>query len=244
MEVEGIDHIIICVHSVDHGREIFAQLGFEMTPDGNHLALKSKNSLAMLDGTYLEVTAPTAPEAFGLRLKTHLQAWGEGFFGLAMRHSDVDAFAQEPARDWVEAERAVETELLQGIAKFRLCWLPENTITGASCFLVQHLTPDMLWHPQLQRHPNQAHTIETLYLRSDAPFEAAAKLRRALKLPHASDSTVVMPRNCVSFLSSAEMAARWGDTATAAIDIISGAAPAMHALFGGRLIMNFKSAES
>ncbi len=241
MTVQGIDHIIIAVRSVGDALDLFSGSGFTMTPVGEHLKFKSKNTLAMLDDAYLEIAAPTARESFGEALTNHLDKDGEGFFGVVFGHHNAKAFAELMDLSYTEAEREVDTELLRGVATFRVAWLPDGTIQNTFCFVVEHATPELVWHPELQVHENGANTVQTLYLRSASPRDAAVTLRRQLNLPKSDSPIVAMHQNTITFLSPDEMAIKWGDSARAAIDFSGRENLEKKSLFNGQLILNFIS---
>ncbi|MEM8985840.1 MAG: VOC family protein [Pseudomonadota bacterium] len=239
MSVEGIDHLIIAVRSVDKAIGLFSNLGFNVTPEGEHLKFKSKNTLAMLDRAYLEIAAPTARESFGESLFKHLDNQDEGFFGVAFNHNDAKAFADSTGLSYAEAEREVDTDLHKGVAKFRVAWLPDETIPHTLCFIVEHATPELVWHPELQKHKNGAEKIETLYLRNDFPEQAAANVRHKLQLPETDGNEVSMLTNSIIFLNAKDMGSKWGEAAQAAVEFSGQGKPEVKHLFDGKLVFNF-----
>ena len=58
----GFDHLIYVVPDLPAGTRAFTQLGFTVTPGGRHGGEVTHNALVpFLDGTYLELMAPTRP---------------------------------------------------------------------------------------------------------------------------------------------------------------------------------------
>jgi hypothetical protein len=64
-----------------------------------------------------------------------------------------------------------------GEAQFRtIQWPLDRAPAGMRIFAVQHLTPEMVWLPVLQRHANSAQQVRCVEVLADEPARAAAEL--------------------------------------------------------------------
>ncbi len=59
--MRGIDHLVIDVADLEAGRAFYERIGFTMTPRGQH-PFGTGNSLAQLQGGFLEVLSVTEPD--------------------------------------------------------------------------------------------------------------------------------------------------------------------------------------
>jgi hypothetical protein len=129
---------VIAVRDLDAAARDFAALGFTLTPRGHH-SIGSRNHCIMLGSTYLELLSPgTGPSEWLEHYRKCLEE-GEGLAALAYK---MDA----PEGEFMDLSRPVEG----GIARFRLTQLEPRF------FLVQHLTPELVWRREWQAHANGA----------------------------------------------------------------------------------------
>ena len=129
---------MIAVRDLDRAARDFAAAGFTLTPRGQH-SIGSQNHCIMLATTYLELLWPgTQPNEW----LEHYRKCLEGGDGLAALAYKMDT----PEGEFMDLSRPVEG----GIARFRLTQLEPRF------FLVQHLTPGLVWRPEWQAHANGA----------------------------------------------------------------------------------------
>ena len=140
----------------------FRALGFTLTPRGHH-SIGSQNHCIMLGSTYIELlVAPVAHPWLD-----YYRGFGEGLAAIALSTEDADAtYAQlkaRGARPPMDLSRPVEG----GVAKFRLV-----QIDGApQVFFVQHLTRELVWKPEWQRHANGARELVHASFGAKQPFD-------------------------------------------------------------------------
>lgn len=93
------DHVVIAVNHLDVATADYAQLGFTVTPGGEHASGSTRNALvAFSDGTYLELLAPTGRAAQpGIADYSTLFAHGEGCVAYALATDNLthDAHAMQ-----------------------------------------------------------------------------------------------------------------------------------------------------
>ena len=125
------------VSDLDRAARDFGALGFTLTPRGRH-SIGSENHCIMFASTYLELLWPGKPHPWLEHYRAFLEQ-GEGLAGLAYK-------MHEPEGAYMDLSRPVEG----GLARFRLTQLEP------SLFLVQHLTPELVWRREWQSHANGA----------------------------------------------------------------------------------------
>ena len=153
---------MIAVRDLDAAATAFTALGFTITPRGHH-SIGSQNHCIMLGSTYIELLA--APVAHPWL--DYYRAFGEGLAAIALSTADADATyeALKPngARPPMDLSRPVDG----GVARFRLVQI-ENS---PQVFFVQHLTRELVWRPEWQRHANGARELAHVSLSAKRPFD-------------------------------------------------------------------------
>jgi catechol 2,3-dioxygenase-like lactoylglutathione lyase family enzyme len=158
----AIDHAVIAVHDLDRAAARFTALGFTLTPRGHH-SIGSQNHCLMLGSTYLELlVAPVAHPWLD-----YYRTFGEGLAAIALSTTDADAtfeaLKEKGAKPPMDLSRPVEG----GVARFRLVQI-ENS---PQIFYVQHLTRELVWRPEWQRHANGARELTRASLSAKKPFD-------------------------------------------------------------------------
>jgi len=129
---------VIAVRDLDAAARDFAALGFTLTPRGHH-SIGSQNHCIMFGSTYFELLWPgPRPQPWLDHYRQFLEE-GDGLAALACK-------MDEPQGEYIDLSRPVEG----GIARFRLVQLDRRQ------FLVQHLTPELVWRREWQSHANGA----------------------------------------------------------------------------------------
>lgn len=145
----AIDHAVIAVRDLDAAAARFAELGFTLTPRGFH-SIGSQNHCIMLGSTYIELLATPAAHPWLDYYRGFLERHGDGLAAIALATDDADrAYAElkgQGARAPMDLSRPVDG----GVARFRLVQISE------ALFVCQHLTRELVWRPQWQRHANGA----------------------------------------------------------------------------------------
>jgi 4-hydroxyphenylpyruvate dioxygenase-like putative hemolysin len=158
----AIDHAVIAVRDLDAAAAKFTALGFTLTPRGHH-SIGSRNHCIMLGSTYLELlVAPVAHPWLD-----YYRASGEGLAAIALSTMDADATYENlkahGARPPMDLSRPVDG----GVARFRLVQIEGSP----QVFFVQHLTPELVWRPEWQRHTNGARELAHVSLSAKRPFD-------------------------------------------------------------------------
>lgn len=171
----NLDHAVINTrYNLDAAEQHFAALGFQQTPRGYH-SLGSTNHLMMFGTDYLELIglpepAPGSNEPRvtragvsdapvginGLVFKTedahatyrHLQQLGMAGEAPKSFSRPVDLNDGKPARE----------------ARFTTVHVRPDCFPAGRVYFCQHHTPELVWQPQWQSHPNGATAISAMTL--------------------------------------------------------------------------------
>jgi catechol 2,3-dioxygenase-like lactoylglutathione lyase family enzyme len=164
--VLGLDHVIILVHDLDDADARMAKLGFRPTPRGLHSPhMGTANATVMLEnGTYLETLSVLEATPANADSRAVL-AEREGPFGLALKtddaHAAADAFeaAQIAAGGALAFVRPVAFPNGTQDACFTVARIRVDVTPGASLFVCQHHTPEIVWREDYLEQPNGANGL-------------------------------------------------------------------------------------
>jgi hypothetical protein len=171
-----LDHVVINVlRRMDEAAELFAALGFRLTPRGHH-SLGSINHLMMTAGPYLELVG--VPAAGPQRQEVLDSPFGLN--GLVVASRDADATharlsgAGLAAGPPVAFSRPVTVDGREAAARFRTVRVPAHLFPAGRVYHCEHLTPDLVWRSEDFDHPNGFSGIDALTIESTAPEAEAA----------------------------------------------------------------------
>jgi catechol 2,3-dioxygenase-like lactoylglutathione lyase family enzyme len=195
--VEGVDHVVIAVRSLQAAARRYRSLGFRLSPEGRHPTLGSTNhTFVFHSGSYGELLAVERPGTFTAYYQAFAES-NEGLAGLALRTPDAGSahaslalagFAPEPVLEF-----ARPVELPQGMreARFSVIQLPLDRLAGGRVFLCRHHTPELVWLPDMLDHPNGVLGIQSITLLALEPQLAADGYARLVGRPAASEDDSV-----------------------------------------------------
>lgn len=174
MKIPAIDHVVIDVgEQLDEAARRFRSLGFHLTERSQH-TLGSANHLAMFDTSYLELLSP------GNGARPELMDVPIGMNGLVFAMEDAQAMHDDFVRRQVPAQpvqnfsrNALLPDGTQGTARFSVVRQPPRTVFDGRVYFCQHLTPELVWRPEWQDHPNGAVAIAQLVIAADDPQSVA-----------------------------------------------------------------------
>jgi hypothetical protein len=177
MAPRDIDHLVLAVRNLNTARETYERLGFTLTPIAYH-PFGTANSLAQMDGSFLELLAVADPTSisepsptrfsFGAFNRDYLQT-REGFSMLALQSRDAAADRADferhelPVYDPFRFERAARgPDRTDRTVAFSLTITSDARVHGqAGFFTCQHHFPQNFWRSEFQRHPNGATYVES-----------------------------------------------------------------------------------
>src|SRR5438105_4984631 len=214
-----LDHVVIDVRDrMDEAARIFEALGFQLTPRGHH-TLGSMNHLAMFATDYLELLG----FGEGGASRPELAPFPIGLNGLVFKTDDADrvhahaAAAGLPILPVQSFSRPVELDGAPHDARFRTTRLDPAKIAMGRVYFCEHLTPELVWRPEYQAHPNGARAVARVIVATGDP-QRTASLFGALFGPQAAterDGKCVIAAGAaqVELTTPAAIAEEFGDAA-------------------------------
>jgi hypothetical protein len=174
-----LDHVVIDVRDrIDEAMQCFTGLGFRLTPRGHH-TLGSANHLAMFATDYLELLGFGA----GSAARPELAAFPVGLNGLVFKTADADVVYRHaegmrlPVLPVQAFSRPVALAGGTQDALFRTTRLDPTKVAMGRVYFCEHQTPDLVWRPEWQAHPNGALMITRVLVATVEPQRTAALFR-------------------------------------------------------------------
>lgn len=172
-----LDHAVINVaDQLDAAEALFRRLGFQLTERGHH-SLGSSNHLAVFGENYLELLG-YEPGNAGRR--ADLWQSPPGLSGLVWKSSDAESEYQHLQRQDLDGDPPASfhrpVTLPDGSvseARFRTVRLRPSLIPNGRSFFCQHLTPEAVWQPAWQLHPNGVRNISEFVIVAQDPALSA-----------------------------------------------------------------------
>lgn len=222
VSVNGIDHFVIRVRILDQGERLFTKLGFTLTPRGFHVGRGSANHTAPLSGgNYFELIHLASEAA-----APHFFNRPEGPVALALSptdsrivHAELAALGYdvEPPRDL-----ARPVHLADGAheARFLNVGFPSLAPEAIPLFACQHLTRELVWRPEWERHANGAERVSEVIVAHSSPADLRATYVGLFGEPAVGvdgDSLIVtLGADRISFLAPEAFRARFPSVPVAA----------------------------
>jgi hypothetical protein len=175
-----LDHVVIDVRDrIDEAMRCFQALGFQLTPRGRH-TLGSVNHLAMFATDYLELLGFA-----GDAIRAEIVRFPVGLNGLVFKTGDAEsvhahaATAGLPILPVQSFSRPVALDSGTQDARFRTTRLDPEKVAMGRVYFCEHQTPDLVWRPEWQTHPNGACAIARVVVATANP-QRTARLFRSL----------------------------------------------------------------
>ena len=152
-----------------------ASLGFTLTPRGHH-TLGSMNHLMMFGTDYLELLGFGS----GGATRPELAPFPVGLNGLVFKTENADAVyahaagAGLPILPVQSFSRPVDLNGIRRDARFRTTRLDPGKIAMGRVYFCEHLTPELVWRPEWQTHPNGAQSIARVVVATGEPRRTAS----------------------------------------------------------------------
>lgn len=215
--INGIDHVVIVVRDLDAARDTFRRMGFTVTPRGVH-TLGSQNHCVMFGEDYLELLwSPEGAPHPSRQYYTEFARAGEGLAAIAFGTDSAKGAYTEmlwagfAPSDAVEFSRPVAVPGGTRAARFRVSMASLEHTPGGRAFVCEHLTRELVWRPEYQRHPNGATEIAAVAIIAEDAAAAARPYERLLATPAepiAEGLVVRTGRASIAFATGARLAAR------------------------------------
>jgi catechol 2,3-dioxygenase-like lactoylglutathione lyase family enzyme len=176
-----LDHVVIDVRDrIDEAMRFFQSLGFQLTPRGRH-TLGSVNHLAMFATDYLELLGFAGDGA----IRPEIMRFPVGLNGLVFKTGDADlvhahaAAVGLPILPVQSFSRPVALDSGTQDARFRTTRLDPARVAMGRVYFCEHLTPELVWRPEWQNHPNGARAMARVVVATADP-QRTARLFRGL----------------------------------------------------------------
>lgn len=166
-----LDHLVIDVRDhIDEAKHCFASLGFQLTPRGRH-SLGSVNHLAMFATDYLELlgfaeNGATRPEIIRFPVGLNGLVFKTGDADLVYRRAEDAGLPVLPVQSF---SRPVALAGTTHDARFRTTRLDPAKVAMGRVYFCEHQTPDLVWRPEWQAHPNGATAISRVVVATPDP---------------------------------------------------------------------------
>ena len=174
-----LDHVVIDVRDrIDEGIRSFQSLGFQLTPRGRH-TLGSVNHLAMFATDYLELLGFAGDGA----IRPEIMRFPVGLNGLVFKTADADAIHDQAAAAGLPIlpvqsfSRPVGLDGGTQDARFRTTRLDPAQVAMGRVYFCEHQTPELVWRPEWQTHPNGALGIARMVVATADPQGTAGLFR-------------------------------------------------------------------
>ena len=159
----AIDHAVIVVRDLDAAAACFTALGFTLTPRGFH-SIGSQNHCIMLGSTYIELLTAGVAHPWLDYYRRFLERQGDGLAAIALSTDDAERTYGELKDHGARAPMDLSRPVQGGVARFRLVQIQDTL------FVCQHLTPELVWRPEWQKHANGAMELAAIAWGEKQPF--------------------------------------------------------------------------
>ncbi|HEX5079338.1 MAG TPA: VOC family protein, partial [Geminicoccaceae bacterium] len=192
-----LDHVGLFVPDRARAASALERLGFALTPftpqrhtltSGELVPAGTANRLAVLRQGYIEILtaigetplAAQMRQATGRYAGAHLIAFGTADAEGTHARLAEQGFAPLPL---VRLQRAAATLAGERVARFSVVRVPPDRMPEGRMQFCRHHTPELVWQPHQQRHPNGAHALTDILLCVADVAEAAARYARFVGRP-------------------------------------------------------------
>ncbi|MCB1461364.1 MAG: VOC family protein [Nitratireductor sp.] len=178
--IPALDHVVVNVHGeLDESVARYERLGFLVTERGHH-SLGSSNNLAVFQNTYLELLGylPGRNE-----LRPGLWVHPPGLSGLVFKNAEPGKLYDElvsrglPVLEPLEFSRPVDLPTGPEDAAFTVVRIDGDAVQNGRTFFCCHHTPELVWRPEWQKHPNGATDIVGFVIATADPDRAVSPFR-------------------------------------------------------------------
>jgi catechol 2,3-dioxygenase-like lactoylglutathione lyase family enzyme len=215
--IKGIDHVVMVVRDLDAACDTFRRMGFTVTPRGFH-SLGSQNHCVMFGDDYIELLwSPEGAPHPSRQYYTDFARAGEGLAAIALKTASAKGAYTEmlwagfAPSDPVEFSRPVDLPEGKREARFRVAMASLDHTPGGRMFVCEHLTRDVVWRPEYQRHANGATEIAAVAIVGDDVAGIARPYERLLATkaePIAEGLVVRTGGASIAFATARSLAAR------------------------------------
>jgi catechol 2,3-dioxygenase-like lactoylglutathione lyase family enzyme len=176
-----LDHVVINVMGqLEAAATQYTRLGFQLTERGHH-TLGSSNNLAIFGTNYLELLGYLPGNE---TKRADLWAHPPGLSGLVFKSVDADLVyktLQErgvPVLEPMSFARPVDLPGGAQDAKFKVIRVSGDEVQNGRTFFCHHDTPELVYRPEWQAHPNGVTEIVEFAIATNDPKRTASLYER------------------------------------------------------------------
>jgi len=184
-----VDHAVINVDDhLDDAQALFQRMGFQLTERGHH-SMGSSNHLAIFGENYLELLGYEPDGADNPDVPKGLWQPPSGLAGLVWKTDDAEAtyqhlqacqLAGEPPTAFFRPVTLPDGSIKD--ARFCITRIDARHVPNGFSFFCQHLTPEAVWQPAWQQHPNGTLALSEFVIVADDPHSATRLCTRMFAL--------------------------------------------------------------
>lgn len=190
-----LDHVGLFVPEMARAARVMERLGFDLTPytaqrhalaSGETAPTGTANRLAVLRQGYIEILTPVGDTPLASQMRRALDRY-TGLHLIAFGTADAEAAHERLGRagfdplPLVRLQRSVPTAAGEKLARFSVVRVPPDRMPEGRIQFCRHHTPELVWQPERQHHPNRAQCLTDIVLCTDDP-QAAQRFGRFLAL--------------------------------------------------------------
>jgi hypothetical protein len=178
-----LDHVAHFVPDLGAAANLAESLGFVVTPESAHRAqgkpAGTSNRCIMLEEGYIEILAPTLDTPNARRVRAHMARY-PGVHLACFGTPDAEAEHRRLAAHGFDPEPLVDLrrETPNGAVRFKVVYVPPETMPEGRVQYVEQLTPEVIWNAPSLAHTNGITGLKALYVVADDPAEVAARWGR------------------------------------------------------------------
>ena len=215
LPIPTLDHVVVnTLDRLDATVELYARLGFTLTPRGHH-TLGSSNNLAILGTDYIELLGVEP----GVGNRTDVLEWPAGLNGLVFKTLDSDGTfaalqgAGLPVLPPQSFSRPVDMPGGSRDAAFRTVRLERDAVAAGRLFFCHHLTQELVWHDPWRRHANGVVGITGATVAAADPSELLDLFARMFGADAVHGGVLSAGLSRVEVVTPAALQARYGRAA-------------------------------
>jgi hypothetical protein len=190
--ITGIDHPILWVGDVEQAANAYRRLGFSLSQYYVHpKAVGTANYNMMFDNDYLEILVSVEDNPRNAQRRARLAAEGDGLKDMGLRTADADAAFETVKAAGLSPLPVFDHHRPEGsdTARFRIIYLPaDRLLPGLGFHVIQHVTPEVVWHKNLPAHANGARGVAGLVMAADDPMAIATPYARVFGVTAQADA--------------------------------------------------------
>jgi len=191
--LDSLDHIIIAVEDLSIAIENYTKLlGFPPTWRGVHPGQGTENALFPLDNLYVELLASNGEGPGSDMIKGFLELNGEGFSGIALGTSDIEAAKNKLVGMKIDVGNLIagegKDEDSRKIRTWKNLFLPFSLTRGIFTFLIQHEEGSLPTHKE--KIDSQVNRLDHVVINTNDPEGLISLYRDTYGIRLALDQTV------------------------------------------------------